>query len=137
MNYPNRFGFFLLAAVLTVASGCSSTEDPAVTVSGKVTFDGKPLPSGTINFVPADGQGASAGAQITEGTYEANVTPGSKTVMIVAQREIPGKASADPHAGPPMEQYLPAAYNSRTKLTADIPAAGSDAINFELTSDGT
>lgn len=135
MNDQRTLYAFFSAALIFAAGGCSSADDPGVPVSGQVTLDGQPLPGGTIDFLPTDGQGASAGAQIVDGAYEAHVPPGAKQVTIVAQREdTDGKASADPHAGPRMEQYLPARYNSRTELKAEIPEGGADGISFELTS---
>jgi hypothetical protein len=125
-----------LPALLLTATfvGCGDVEDDSVPISGNVTLDGAPLPSGTITFLPTDGIGPSAGAQITEGQYETNVVPGSKQVTIVAQREKAGaSAPANSHAGPVKEQYLPSKYNTSTELKADIPNEGSETIDFALT----
>jgi hypothetical protein len=130
-------GRFLVPALLCAATfaGCGDAADESVPVSGTVTFDGAPLPSGSITLLPSDGVGSSAGAEITDGKYETKALPGPKQVTITANREkAGGNAKADPHAGPPTEQYLPAKYNSATELKADIPADGSDKINFELQS---
>jgi hypothetical protein len=121
----------ILAATLV---GCGDAADDSVPISGNVTFDGAPLPTGTITFLPTDGEGPSAGAEITDGHYETTAWPGSKQVTITARREKAGAKSADPHAGPPTEQDLPKKYNTATELKADVPADGSDKINFDLQS---
>jgi len=134
LQYARRIS---VAALLLAASlaGCGGVVDDSVPISGSVTLDGAPLPSGTITFLPSDGVGPSAGAQIAEGKYETRAVPGPKQVTIVAQREkAGGTAAPNPHAGPPTEQYLPAKYNTRTELKADVPAEGSETVDFALTS---
>lgn len=83
---------FILAAISTAATGCSS----GISVSGKVTVDDKPLTTGGVTFVPDKEKGNTsteeAHGQITEaGTYEMytnnqkGVTPGFYKVLVVAQ----------------------------------------------------
>lgn len=125
-------GLFLFAATV----GCGGPSDDAtVPIAGNVTLDGTPLPDGVITLLPSDGKGPTAGAPIKEGRYETRAEPGPKSVTIVAQRPAAGgKAPADPHAGPATEQYIPAKYNSKTTLTADVPDAGSETLDFQLES---
>ena len=85
----------VLGAVLLVAGtmGCGGGADhlPTANVTGKVTFDGRPLPSGSLLFVP-DGGGPTAEANInpdgsyTLGTYYMNdgAILGKFKVMITA-----------------------------------------------------
>jgi hypothetical protein len=58
-----------LFALFAVAfAGCGSNPDEGPTryqVSGQVTFDGKPVPTGSITFVTPSGPSGSA--QITDG----------------------------------------------------------------------
>jgi hypothetical protein len=61
-----RQGWLLLLAICT---GCSSKG----TVSGKVTYQGKPVPAGTIIFVPQAGGGFSA--NIRDGEYKIEHLP--------------------------------------------------------------
>ena len=57
-----------LAAVLWSIAGCGSATVP---LWGEVTFDGKPLESGTIEFIPVEGTpGPSTGGTITDGQYD-------------------------------------------------------------------
>ncbi|MFM8272040.1 MAG: hypothetical protein ACKODX_06855 [Gemmata sp.] len=99
-----------LGAALS-APGCS--DSPTATVTGAVSYDGKPVKSGHVTFTPTDGKGPTAGALITDGKYTAtNVPPGPKTVKVEANsgeapsvqtsadgervaRELKGKYGAD------------------------------------------
>jgi hypothetical protein len=77
-----------LFALFAVAfAGCGSKPDEGPTryqVSGQVTFDGKPVPTGTITFVTTSGPSGSA--QITDGKYDTRtgkgVVGGPHQVMI-------------------------------------------------------
>ena len=74
------------AVALLAAAGCGRSAD----LSGNVSYDGQPVESGTITFVPADGGGPTAGALITEGRYRArDLSPGSKVVQIQGFRDVP------------------------------------------------
>ena len=118
--------------------GCGSTD--RVPVEGLVTFDGQPIPKGTISFRPAENtHSPSAGAEIIDGKYfipaENAPDPGRFRVEITAMRET-GRSLNDPVFGPTdvEEQYLPPRYNTHTELTADISNETSDALNFNLKS---
>ena len=134
---------FLLASLLLAAAtvGCGQS----VTVSGKVRFDGKPLPEGSIRFFPAKGTpGDGAAAKIVEGDYlipvDSNLRPGTYSVMIVALKET-GKWAYSPDIVPvefggtgkrekykERVQYIPEKYNYSTTLQVvlDQPANSAD-----------
>lgn len=71
-----RFGtvFVCCTAALSLAGGCSSQTTPKrEQLSGKVLFNGKPVPAGSIAFVPDSGkgnQGAATVAQIKDGMFD-------------------------------------------------------------------
>ena len=116
---------WLVAALPTV--GCSS-ESERIAVSGEVSMDGAPVPNGEITFAPADGSIQQATAPIVEGQYAMDerfgAVPGSYRVMIRGFREIPATGPGNPYApdAVPTEQYIPARYNERTTLTAEVSA---------------
>jgi hypothetical protein len=63
----------LLAAACVLASGCGGGGPELTRVSGKVTFNGAPVPGGTVYIKPDTSQGNSgpAGmAYIKNGTYD-------------------------------------------------------------------
>jgi hypothetical protein len=62
------------AAVLALAAGCSSKPEMAQ-VSGKVTFQGKPVPAGWISFTPEPGKGSVRLCYIKDGVYDSSKEP--------------------------------------------------------------
>jgi hypothetical protein len=134
-------GWGRVAAVVlpAVLAGCGAAEDggePArQTVSGTVTFDGKPLDEGRIRF--QNGKASAEGA-ITDGSYtipeSEGPLPGSYTVYIVSGHEAPGLKDGElpgvPQPAPP--EKIPPQYNSMSTLTAQVEADGDSAIDFDL-----
>jgi len=79
-------------ALLPIAAGCGSS----TVVQGQVTYDGKDVENGSINFLPADGDGPTCGASITAGRYEVEiVTPGRKKVQVVGVKAVPFARSSE------------------------------------------
>ena len=75
----------LFAACLVPLAGCG---DGTVEGHGKVTFNGKPVESGTITFEAEDRNGPTRGGPITNGEYRVigqdKMVPGTKVVRIQA-----------------------------------------------------
>lgn len=77
-----RFAVAVTAVIGVFALGCGSD---AGSVTGSVTYDGKPVENGYITFTPADGKGTMVAGPIANGRYSVeNVPPGSKIVKIEA-----------------------------------------------------
>jgi len=99
----------MLFAVLL--SGCGGESGPArYDISGKVTFDGKPIPQGSIAFQPVDGGIGGGFAIIQDGQYDTSQggrghLGGSHKVVITGTDGTPVNA-ADPDAG--MIELFPA-----------------------------
>ncbi|MBM3997249.1 MAG: carboxypeptidase-like regulatory domain-containing protein [Planctomycetes bacterium] len=129
----------LLLLTFSVAIiGCA---DSVVNVSGKVTLDKKALANATVLFEPAPDQtGLGAGAHgktDANGEYSLSLmtketkgaAPGKYIVKISAYDGDPGDNS-DSTKVP--KQLVPERYNIKTKLTFDVPAAGTTSANFDL-----
>lgn len=102
-------------------------------VSGTVTLDGKPLSFGTIFFVDADDDPPRRYiAEIVDGTFEANSTPGKKKVEIRATQPTTTTGGGNPAEAAP--ELIPARYNAQTTLEAEISATGTNEFAFDLTS---
>ena len=99
-----------------LSSGCQNrvagTPDLAP-VTGTVTLDGKPTDRAIVSF-EGPGNKSSFGNTDSTGRYELNYT----------------RLDAPP--GPGYVDPIPAKYNTRTTLKADVKA-GTNVINFELT----
>ena len=81
-------GAFVL---LVVGCGDSSGLPPRYAVTGKVTYNGAPVPKGTVTFEPASPDGRHASGAITDGTYSLSTLgdndgamPGDYKVVIIA-----------------------------------------------------
>ena len=130
----------LLSLSLTCWSGCGPRSDrpPTAPVTGKVTLDGKPLPSGWVYFDPADGRRLAKGqiqpdGSFSLGTFEENdgAVLGRHRVMVVARKEVEGgKDLLEPKVGPSL---IPEYYGDigTSPLTFEV-APGDNIANFEL-----
>jgi hypothetical protein len=135
---------FLLAALVLVALGCGKPYQ-LVPVSGKVTLDGKPLAGAWVHFAPVATERNSApgptshGQTDAEGRFSLRVSPeeagavvGKNRVFITTLKE--GTADV-PDAGVKVPRdRVPRKYNQETTLVYEVPAAGTDQANFDLTS---
>lgn len=110
-------------------TGCAPAGPTTYPVSGKVTWNGQPLPDGFIIFEAPDGSLTPAAGKITDGAYDVRVQAGSKKVQIRADRET---GQRDPVMNTiAREPYIPARYNSATILEADV-APSANSFDFDL-----
>jgi len=124
---------FLLALGMLGALGCGKGK---AKVHGKVTLDGKDVSAGTISFFPVDGKGQTAAGIIKDGSYTAEVPPGSMRVEIRAPKVTGKRPSFNAPNSPTQdtfEETIPAKFNIESKLVREIKA-GSPVENFELKS---
>ena len=133
MNASTNLGRRHLLIVGLIAASCCGCGDanPALRpVAGKVTWNKQPLAEGYINFEPFDAARTASGGPIKQGMYAVQASPGRNRVQISAMRS---SGKVDPQMGAaPQEQYLPACYNTETKLEADISASGKNEFQFDL-----
>jgi hypothetical protein len=104
-----------------------------------VTLDGKPLATGSITFNPV-AAGPSAGGIIAAGRYAIakgeGPSPGPYMVYIHSL-ERTGRKIQDSD-GPPgstvdeMRSLVPARYNIRTELKAEVKKEGQNQFDFQL-----
>ncbi len=123
----------LLVAGGSLLLGCDSSN--RAEVHGTIMLDGQPLPSGMINFLPADGNGPSAGATIIDGRYEIHsakgVTPGSNQVMINSLQKTGRTIQSLDQVDEELAEAVPPEYNEETTLLRDVEP-GSNELNFDL-----
>jgi hypothetical protein len=118
-----------LATLLLMIAGCGSEQpsDPnRATVSGSVTFDGKPLPGGVITFALADGNIAST-VSINQGQYSTSRVPiGLNQVMI--------ETDSLRFGAPQLHTPIPAKYSdpSQSGFEVDIKPGANENVNFEM-----
>jgi hypothetical protein len=135
----------ILGAAAALLCGCTEKGPERVVVSGTVSYNGKPVSEGTIQFIPqATSQVPMAGAPIAEGKYKVDlhggVPVGTHKVAIEAYRRVP----FTPRSGQPAprnyfdgkitQQYLPRSCNAASKLEITLESGSRDITkNFDLT----
>lgn len=147
-SIPVRLTAVLFPLLSIVGSGgcadpnASGDALPRVAVSGSVTLDGKPLPAGSIQFVPKSaeaGKGVTATGEIQEGKFAIERTqgpaPGDYQVSISSRHGFVISPTEQPGPRPKEEaEKIPERYNTKTTLTKDVSAAGPNVFDFALTS---
>ena len=121
--------FFVTAGLI---AGCGGT--PEGDVSGTVIYDGKPIEQGSISFIPADGNGPSAGGGIKDGKYSASKVPvGMAKIKITGAKVTSKKKMYDDSSDwvTTSSEILPAKYNDKTELLYDV-RPGSQQKDFDL-----
>ncbi len=124
----------LAVLLVAVAMGCGKSGPRVYEVTGTVTFDNEPLPTGDIIFYPDEKEyGADAG-KIEDGHYKVKVKAGKKTVTIRATRPVPGKKGPMGNEQA-VEDYIPARYSDKdkTELSAEV-GDGQTEYSFPLKS---
>jgi hypothetical protein len=124
----------LILAVALV--GCGGSPGPQTYhVSGKVTFDGKPLPFGTIVFEPDKGNAGPQGfAEIRDGDFDTRRSNGQGVVSGKVVASLTGfeKAPSGPGSDEPIpalfEQYVVPFEMPRKSLVRDFEVP-KDAVN--------
>lgn len=155
MIFNRDYGFTLLAAfalALTSLAGCGSSEGgPYYSTTGKVTMDGNPLTSATVEFMPVrTGEGAPSRGAIgftnEQGNYVMVVRDtkgciaGNFIVSISTYAEPSGEGEGE--EGEEEEEVtpekVPSAYQGEnSKLRASVTSDGDNVFNFDLKSDGS
>lgn len=118
-------GVLALAALLLAGCGAEKPSD-VFSVSGNITYDGKPIPKGNISFAPdasQNNQGPGASAEIKDGKYEMmpgkGISGGPYVLVINGYDGVPvasGEGGMDPNGKVLFESY---------RMTVDLPKEDS------------
>lgn len=114
-----------VVAVCLCVFGCGGDGIRRHRVSGRITFDGEPVPAGTIYFNPdtsAGNDGPSGFAAIVSGTFDTRAKRGRGTIAgahtILVEGHAPAETDAASEAGGKM--LFP-----RYEMKKDLPATDS------------
>lgn len=142
-----------MSAVLILGCGDSTGLEKRYPVSGTVTYQGKPVEKGSINFIPTQPEGRAAGGQIEDGDYSLTTAepgdgalPGTYKVTIIAvevddtkMKEIAkgGQFHHDAAFAKALrtaKKLVPAKYQlpEMSGLTAEVKAQTNSGVDFEL-----
>ncbi|WP_339735985.1 hypothetical protein [uncultured Gimesia sp.] len=138
-----HFAIIFCSLIVSGCSGGSAEHIERAAVSGTITYAGKPLPEGTIQFVPdtdASGKplrGKAVQTNITNGAYSLAAgqgpTVGTNKVLISAVKKTGKFEESDGQKIEILKQYLPAKYNSNSTLKFEIQA-GENTTDYALES---
>jgi hypothetical protein len=152
MHMPVRslggvLGMIAMATFAVVGCDRATDELPREPASGTVTFDGRPLESGTIQFQPASQtEGIASGGTISAGRFDIpraqGPVPGKYHVAIFAAASTQS-GSADGEAVPiakrdmkkqikDLRGTVPPRYNVQTELVAEVKAGEPNTYKFDL-----
>jgi hypothetical protein len=122
-------GFLLTAVAVPGCSGHGTV--PTYDVSGAVTFDGTPLPHGSIVFDSVDGLTAPVMGAIEEGRYAVKAPAGEKIVRVDAVRTLDQK---DQYGSAVTESFIPQKYNSDSRLRMTVSAIDMNPFDVDMES---
>ena len=129
-------------AALVALVGCNDRPDMAP-VTGRVLYNGQPLPYGSIVFQPPRGQLAAAAIQ-TDGSFRlstfaendgAIVGPHKVSVTCYTSQRPSEKTQKKVGEATLGELLIPSQYTflEQSGLSAEVPPSGADDLVFELT----
>lgn len=129
----------VVLATMAFVAGCSSSGGlPTAKVTGKVTYRDKPVPNGTVMFVPEGDKPAATGEIQPDGTYELSTygagdgaVLGPHTVMITAVAEMADALPEQRSGTPALLVPLKYANNNTSGLTAEVKDE-PNTFNFDL-----
>jgi len=121
----------VVSATVAASIGCGRSGPDRVVVTGTVKYNGTPIESGKIRFIPTKGTMAPmSGSVISNGQYRVDakggVPVGTHRIEIVGHRVDPrfADAAVDPgvESELPKEQYIPKKYNENSELEITVTA---------------
>lgn len=139
-----------LCVMLMAFIGCGESAEslPRAATAGLVTLDNRPLEAGTIRFVPVgEAGGPKVSASISGGTFclPENVGPVVGQHRVEIESPISGQVAMDDEQA--LERLkkagrkgrievvkIPAIYNTKSQLTAEISATAVNDLTFDLVS---
>jgi hypothetical protein len=131
----------LTALVVAGIAGCGKGADPhgRLPLAGTVTFNGKPLEAGTIEFLPADPKQLSARTLVTGGKFQIarqqGLPAGTYRVLICSPQPSQTEVAAGPPGmkmPPPGQERIPPQFNRDSKKTIDVKADGDNTYHFTI-----
>lgn len=123
-----------IAAAATVGIlGCEKGPK-TVTVNGTITYNGKNVSDGIINFIQPKGRPLGGGIN-SDGTYSVNLPPGDYQVRIDAPAPLPEgykEGTPLPKLGPPLVPEKYASFNTSGLVAKIDDQHGAQLVDFKL-----
>lgn len=124
---PRRAG--MVAVVALLAAGCGGTGD----VSGKVTYQGKPVVTGSVTFIGPD-KTPYLGAIDEQGNYKVvGVPSGTRQVTVASPDPLPPAVKSGKPSNPNLPEGTPEPKGTRPEGWRAIPTNYADPNASKLT----
>ena len=130
--------------ILAHTAGCGSSDGlDRQAVSGTITLDGSPLPTGTIRLDPtSQNAGTQLSAMISNGKYSLSKAegpvPGTYKVQISSTEDpkfaLPAGKTPGEAPVPVAKEKVPDKFNVNSSLTMTVKAGQTEPIDFSLSS---
>lgn len=114
-------GGLVLAAVVLAATGCGGGQTTG-SVSGTVTYNGKPVTSGDVNFISSTGTAALAKLDETGGYKIDALQAGEYKVYVTPP--LPEPQAPGAKAGPPRKFEVPPKFRDATTSGVKVTVKG-------------
>jgi len=124
----------LFLAIPFGVAGCSSETIPTVPAEGSVTYKGKPLEKGQVQFLPVDGPaavGSVDNGKFVLGTLEAGngAPPGHYRVTVMSYQEVKNRFGETSSKSVIPNKY---ANPDSSGIVVDVPKEGNKSIEIKL-----
>jgi len=131
----HSFRFPLVLFVAVMLSGCGDAGPKRYPVRGRVTYEGKPVTTGNVTFVPE--HGPMAGGTIgPDGSYTLQAVAGTHRVAVKAVPAPPPGMNPmqNPEGYVPPAPLVPAKYNrtATSGLTVEVKATDENVADLAL-----
>lgn len=121
-------------------AGCGAGDGkPRVALEGRVTLNGKELPTGLVSLIPTDSAGETAVAIIENGKYvierEAGPTPGKYKVLVESKQPTGRKVRDTDNPKAKVDEItesVPAQYNAQSTLEIEITPGSGQTFDLAL-----
>jgi hypothetical protein len=126
-----RFQLLLMTSFTAILAGCGSSGPTLYPVQGKVTFNGKPLNTGSVLFVPLSKGPSAYGVIAEDGTYR--LTTDDREGALPGKHRVMINAVKDNGINSPHSYLIPAKYGSDSSgLEAEVKEQDENTIDFAL-----
>lgn len=128
----------VLVVITLVLAGCGGSKIRTAPVNGKVTYKNKPVPYGTVTFIPESGGPPATGEIQPDGTFRMTTVTsgdgaiiGKHKVVIVAMEDMGDRLPEERNPTPP--PIVPTKYTSpaTTPLTTEVKDGDNSPV-FDL-----
>ena len=130
----------VVCVIISMFIGCSDTpgdQPPLTEVTGRVLLDNQPLANAGVSFRPVAGARGAYGKTDRDGRFRLAYVRSTGAPLGRYQVEISTKQIVHNNEGEGARvspETVPARYNSKTELTADVVGNGENFFEFELKS---